>query len=162
MTSLIDRIPVTEWDRVWSGTASAEIDPTSPNGLTCLNYEPLARLIPTHWTVIDFGCSYNAQAYLFENHKRLISVDLPFDPDWSFAHEIFKPSWCEFYEMSIKEWIPRYVNTLDLRETFAICGWVPNPAQVAMVRNTFSNVFAIYPSNKALHKAIGRSMNGAT
>lgn len=142
--SLAARIPSEEWRRVLDSDASAEIDGCC---LTCLDYTPLAYLIPKHWTVIDFGCSYNAQAYLFEHHRRLISVDLSmnvYEPD--FHLERFKPPWCELYEMSIKEWLDAgYAKSLDLSTTFAICGYVPSK-EVALVRDTFRNLFVYYPA----------------
>lgn len=139
---LIDRIPTEDWNRVLASAAAAEIDETS---LTCLNYEPLATLIPKHWTVIDFGCAYNAQSYWFQEHDRLISVDLPFPESPNITFERFHPSWCELYEMSIKEWIERYFHTIDTQNTFAICGYVPS-REVVEVRMKFANLFVYYPS----------------
>lgn len=160
-TELAARIPPEEWDRVLASDASAEIDGSCP---TCLDYTPLAYLIPKHWTVIDFGCSYNAQSYLFEHHKRLISVDLSFDayePD--FHLERFKPPWCELHEMSIKDWLESgNVAKLDLSTTFAICGYVPARAEVEMVRHTFKNLFVYYPAGTRQALSRGASVGEQT
>lgn len=147
MLQLADLIPPAEMERVMSSDASAEIDPTC---LTCLNYVPLAELIPQHWTVVDFGCSYNAQAYLFKDHKRLISVDLSREPyvENGFNLERFSPPWSELYEMEISEWLDKHLTEFDLAETFAICGYVPSPSQIQRVRESFTNLFVFYPSDK--------------
>jgi hypothetical protein len=148
---LLSLIPDAELERVMSSDTVVEI---VPECLTSLDYVPLAYMIPKHWTVIDFGCGYNAQSYLFREHKRLISVDLGCDDSifvdengtQSFFHfERFKPEWCEFVECTINEWIDKHLGEIDIDETFAICGWVPNFKSVERVRQAFKNVFAIYP-----------------
>lgn len=136
-------IPPEEMKRVMSSDASAEIDGTC---LTCLDYAPLAELIPKHWTVIDFGCSYNAQSYLFKDHKKLISVDLPMS-DYlpQFDLQRFKPPWCELYEVSIDDWLDTHFTGADLDITFAICGYVPSVQAVKRVRSLYTNLFVYYP-----------------
>jgi len=150
---LASLIPPDEMKRVMESDSSAEIDPSH---LTCLDYRVVAKLIPLHWTVIDFGCSYNAQSYYFKKHQRLISVDLPYHNEMGWHFERFSPPWSEIYVMSINEWMDAHLNTLDLDETFAICGWVPSPIQVERVRAEFKNVLTIYPSNKAWYADLRR------
>ena len=38
-------------------------------------YKNLSEIIPKHFTVIDFGCAYNPQSFLFKDHKQFIAVD---------------------------------------------------------------------------------------
>ena len=39
-------------------------------------YRSLSKIIPKHFTVIDFGCYLAAQCYCFGNHKKYVGVDI--------------------------------------------------------------------------------------
>jgi len=38
-------------------------------------YYHLSKIMPLHFTIIDFGCSYAPQAYYFRKHKQYIGID---------------------------------------------------------------------------------------
>ena len=144
-------IPKEEIKRVFSSDARAEI---IPHSLTCGNtmYYHLSRVIPKDWCVIDMGCSYNAQSYLFGKHWRHIAVDLPFDRyEADGLHlERFVAENTELYEMDGRKWLIEVFPTMDIDvdTTFCICNYVPNMELRMMVNRTFPNVFNIYPKMK--------------
>lgn len=139
-------IPDEEWRRVMQSDASAEID---ANNMTCGRgtYYMLSKMIPKDWTVIDFGCAYNPQSYLFQNHARHIAIEPP-QNDSEFHFEFFKAPNTELMFMTGQDFIeielPRLA--LDLNKTFAICNYVPSNDCCKMVRETFKNLFCFYPS----------------
>lgn len=140
-------IPDKEWERVIKSDASAEI---SSNSLMCggATYYHLSNLIDKNWCVVDFGASYAAQSYLFENHKRYIAIE-PFPKDigdWHF--EMFHAPKMELYSMSGQKFLKEVFPTLglDIDKTMAIINYVPSEELCKMVRETFQNVWSYYPS----------------
>lgn len=83
-------------------------------------YKNLSEIIPKHFTVIDFGCAYNPQSYLFTDHKRFIAVDE--DPNTI----PFKAQGTEFVNTSIDDFLTNRLHEFDLDETFTICSYVPD------------------------------------
>lgn len=114
-----------------------------------LTYARLARLIPKHWTVIDLGCCYAAQAWYFREHKRYIGVDLTSKAQldrFTFGNT-------EHLAQDIKrtaaEWAER-----DTSEVFAISNYVPtNEATKAAVREAFTNLYVFYPHGEPVRRA---------
>lgn len=104
-------------------------------------YDSLSKIIPKHFTVIDFGCSYNAQCFFFDKHKKYIAVDIS-------KVVKFKSKNCEIFEMPISEFIERHSGELDKSKTFAICSYVPpwHDDNIKLVRENFTNVFTFYPA----------------
>ena len=138
-------IPINERKRVMGSDAAAEIN---CDGLTCDSgrYYMLSQTIWHDWTVIDIGCGYNAQSYLFARHKLFIGVDLPMrSKDFHFEH--FQAENTVFCEMSGQEFISGTLPKLglDLRKTFAICHYVPDDECSRMVRAIFPNCMVLYP-----------------
>lgn len=139
-------IPDDEWKRVMDSDAAAEI---CCNSMTCGlgYYYKLAQMIDKKWTVIDIGCAYNPQSYLFQGHARFIAVK----PEWKdsdFHFEHFQAPKTEFYAMTGQQFIKKKLETLDidLNRTFAIVNYVPNDLCSQLVRETFKNVWAYYPA----------------
>mgnify|MGYP007056158970 FL=1 len=139
-------IPDKEMKRVMDSDASAEI---CANNLMCggATYYYLSRMIPKDWTVIDIGCAYNAQSYLFQNHKRHIAIE----PKWldkDFHFEYFQAPNTELLFMTGQEFIENKLAKmdLDLDKTFAIVNYVPSGACNLVVREIFKNVWAYYPA----------------
>ena len=139
-------IPNEEFKRVMDSDASAEID---CNNMTCGcgTYYYLSRMIPKDWTVIDIGCAYNPQSYLFQLHARHIAVE----PEWldsDFCFEHFKAPNTELLFMTgqafIKKELPKM--NLDLKRTFCIVNYVPSDEVCQMARNIFPNIFTFYPA----------------
>lgn len=111
-------------------------------------YHKLSELIPKDFTVVDIGCSYNAQSFLFKGHARLISVD----PDiHEYKTERFKPDNCEIYNVCCGEFVKNILPTLglDMNKTFAIANYVPDwfgDDVRELVRMNFKNIYTFYPN----------------
>lgn len=101
-------------------------------------YEALSKIIPTNFTVIDFGCYLAAQCWFFRNHKRYIGVD-------TSGLRRFRCRNTTHAVMSIQKWIEKYAAR-QAESTFAICNYVPDTKAVQLVRTTFENVFCFYPA----------------
>ncbi len=100
-------------------------------------YYFLAHIIPTSWTVVDFGCAYNPQAYYFRKHKKFIGVNLkqPNNPTKKFHFEN-----TELFDGTIAD----YLKTNPLVEkAFAICNNVSSP-DTELVRKYFPNCYIFY------------------
>ena len=138
-------IPINERKRVMGSDAAAEIN---SDFLTCnsKHYYMISQMIWEDWTVIDIGCSYNAQSYLFRRYKKYIGVDLPWRSN-DFHFERFQAEGTDFYEMYGQEFINSMLPKLglDLRKTFAICHYVPDDDCSRLVRNIFPNCLVLYP-----------------
>lgn len=134
-----------EWNRVIKSDACAEI---FCDHLMCdaKAYYTLSRMIPKDATIIDIGCSYNAQSYLFKEHKAYIGVD-PIEDfnNWHFEH--FVAEGTKFYNMTGQQFIKEVLPTLelDLDKVFAICTYVPDWECQRLVRETFKNLYVYYP-----------------
>ena len=126
-------IPKTQLKAVFS-QKDCDIDPTFIGFLDI--YEHLSQIIPKHFTVIDFGCAYNPQCFLFNEHKKFIAVDIS-------DCVKFKSDNCEIFEMSIDDFIKKYLHEFNLAETFAICSYVPDSNRT--LRESFPNLFVYYP-----------------
>jgi hypothetical protein len=145
---LLDTIPKQEIEKVWNQYgAMLEYDFIG----FVSTYECLSHLIPDEWTIVDLGCSYNAQAYLFPNHKKIVSVDakeVVSKPDGTLHHvdKRFCPPNCVVLEMLIEDFFNHEeYKCLDLKKTFAICNYVPDKDVSVSVRVHFDNVYVFYP-----------------
>ncbi len=104
-------------------------------------YKHLSKIIPLHFTVIDFGCSYAPQCFYFTKHKLYIGVSIG-------KQKRFKAKNTIHDYMSIREWICENGDWIhnNVKETFAICSYVPAPFdEIKLLRNTFENLFVYYP-----------------
>lgn len=105
-------------------------------------YYYLSKIIPVHFTVIDFGCAYNAQCFFFNKHKQYIAIDYGFE-------KVFQSENSTFYNMTTKEYIDTHLHSLNINTTFAICSYVPNwhhQDSIALVKENFRNIYTFYPS----------------
>ena len=148
--ALLRIIPQEQQDRVF-GQAVCDIDGEFLGFLDI--YEHLAAIIPKHWTIIDLGCAYTPQAFLFRNHFKYIGVDLPWNnSEWHPDHktERFKSDNTVIYEMPIAEFIDKHLCEFDMKNTFAICSYVPpwGGDNMKLARDNFTNVFTYYPSSE--------------
>ena len=103
-------------------------------------YKALSLIIPKHFTVVDLGCAYNPQCFYFTEHKRYVAVD-----QGNMVR--FQAPNCDLYTMTIQEFIEKHLHEFDLKETFAICSYVPDwyGENRKAVREAFENVFTYYP-----------------
>jgi len=104
-------------------------------------YYHLAQIIPKHFTIVDLGCAFNPQCFLFPDHKRYISVDNFSGIERFISHN------CSLYVMSISDYIKNHIGDLNLKDTFAICSYVPpwGDDNMKLARENFLNVFTYYP-----------------
>lgn len=141
-------IPDDEWKKVMESGSSAEI---CSHFLTCggSTYYNLSKMISKEWTVIDIGCGYNAQSYLFQEHARHIGV-APKHGTRNLHCELFKAPNTELYEMSGQDFIKDVLPTLnlDMRAVFAIVNYMPDDDCAELVRKTFKNLWIYYPYTK--------------
>jgi hypothetical protein len=114
-------------------------------------YERLSQIIPKHWTIVDLGCAYAPQAFLFRDHAKYVGVDLPwknleFYPEAKI--ERFQAPNTVIYEMSIAKFIEQHIGNFSLDTTFAICSYVPpwGGDNMKCAREAFKNVFTYYPA----------------
>ena len=133
-------IPIKELDRVFkeSSTASAEMDST----FLCFEdvYFTAKDLIDESWTVLDLGCAYAPQAFIFKDFERYIGVDIGIKDGVHFQTDNMI-----FYNMSIQKYIEKHLKDLDLERTFAICSAVPDAEAQKLVRDTFPHQLVWYP-----------------
>lgn len=106
-------------------------------------YYYLSKIIPKEYTVYDFGCAYNPQCYLFQDHAKFIAVN----PEEIDGKEVFKAPNCDFYRMTTKQFLE---NIYEKKEKeFAICNYVPNwhkERSIDLVKLNFQNCYTFYPS----------------
>lgn len=136
--NLFRMLPKDQIDRVLN-QKNADIEPEMLGFVHI--YEHLSKIIPEHFTVVDLGCDYNAQCFLFPNHKKYIAVDNFNDT------ERFISDNCKIYKISIARFIKNHLKDLNMKETFAICSYVPpwGDDNMKLVRENFKNVFTYYP-----------------
>lgn len=142
-------IPDEEWLRVMQSDAAAEIDSNnSVCGFGGRTYYNLSKMIPKEWTVIDIGCAYNPQSYLFTQHAKHIAVEPQYIGGYDFHFEYFQAPNTDLVFASGQKFIKKILPKmkLDLKRTFAICNFVPSDECCQMVRETFPNVFTFYPA----------------
>ena len=137
-----EKIPKEELRRVMreSYTASAEIAPD----FLCFekDYYFVKEHISDDDIVIDLGCSYDAQCFLFTSNERYIAVDCGLSDD---VH--FDDGHVEFYNQSIQEFIKETLPSLGLPmdKIVAVCNAVPDEEARKMVEQTFDRFYIAYP-----------------
>lgn len=114
-------------------------------------YKNLSEIIHKHWTIVDLGCAFAPQAWLFKDHASYIGVDMGDRVRFSAPNTIH-------HVMTIRQFIEQESHKLDKASTFAICSYVPPwvDDNRALVRENFTNLFVYYPCrNKAGKLPIG-------
>lgn len=134
----ISVIPQEQLDRVFDQDM-CDIDPEFM-GFTEI-YEALASIIPLHWTIVDLGCAYSPQAFIFRHHKAYVGVD-------AGVKERFSAPNSTHHSMSIQEFVETKLADFNQETTFAICSYVPpwGGDNMKMARDSFKNVFTYYPA----------------
>lgn len=131
-------IPDTDWERIKQIPSITDFFDNDHGRMK--DYYLLSKIIPKYYTVINFGCSNNAQSYLFTQHKKYIAVDT--------AEEQLRAPSTTYYQISAKKFINDIMPQLNLnmQKTFAICSNVTgkggeNPGM--LTRMHFLNMFTI-------------------
>lgn len=70
---LLSVIPKAEIERVFHSDTRADICGDFLGFVD--TYFHLSKVIPKDFTIIDIGCSYNAQSYLFKEFQRIYAVN---------------------------------------------------------------------------------------
>ena len=105
-------------------------------------YYHLSKIIPKHWTIIDFGCASAFQSVFFDKHKLYFGVD----SNTPIEHR-YKTENSVNYDCSIEYAINNnYFKDLNLNETFVISNFVPSQCANSQIRSAFPNLFIYYPS----------------
>lgn len=96
-------------------------------------YYFLSKYIPKSWTIIDFGCAYNPQAYYFRKHRAFIGVNKGIRKRFHFENtDLFNGTIIDY----LKQKPPK-------EKAFAICNNVPSK-ETALVRKYYPNCFVYY------------------
>lgn len=139
---LFERLPKDQVQRVMID----QMADIAPGFLGFLDiYRALASIIPHHWTVIDLGCAYAPQSFLFEDHIAYIGVDF-------HNMQRFASRNTMHIDMSIEDFCETYTSGFNLDTTFAICSYVPpwGADNVGIARRSFKNVFTYYPAGSRM------------
>lgn len=136
--TILELLPKDQWDSVMN-QPDCDIEPVFM-GFTNI-YRALAGIIPKHYEVVDLGCAYNPQCFLFAGHKHYHAVD-------QSDIKKFKAENCTIYNKTIADFIKEDLGKFNLEETFAICSYVPpwGDDNMKLVRESFINCFVYYPA----------------
>lgn len=131
-------LPPEQVDRVF-GQRMVDIDPQFLGFIATYKY--LSKLIPKHFTVVDLGCAYNAQCFLFTEHKKYIAVD-----SFQNTERFISPN-CDLIVKKISDFIREDMSNINLKETFAILNYVSmcGEQNKKIVHDTFDNLYVFYP-----------------
>lgn len=137
---LLALLPQDQCDRVFF-QEYVDIEPSFLGFVDTYYY--LSKLIPTHWTIIDFGCAYNPQSFFFPEHKQYIAVD----GDTSIQR--FCPENCVIFPKLISVFLEEDLPRLNLNkeEVFAICNYVCTDISL-QIGSIFPNSFTYYPHGR--------------
>ena len=99
--------------------------------------DAVRQFVPKSRTIIDFGCYRAAQAWLLDDYKAYIGVDI-------CDGTRFKPPNARHYVMPIQDFIP--MLGWEYEDAFAICSYVPDDEAMKMVRESFNDCLVYYPT----------------
>ena len=105
-------------------------------------YDAISKIIPYNYTIIDIGCAYAFQSYLFKDHKQYIGI-------CPSCNVKILPQNGIFYKTDANNFITNELPKLNLNldKVFCICSYVPlNKHDQNILKNTFKNLFYYYPS----------------
>ncbi len=139
-----------ELDRVFQNSdAGAELDAS----FLCFEdvYFTVRDMIDDDYTVIDLGCAYAPQSYIFRDCKAYIGVDCDEQPAY-FSNS----GNSTFYFEDIKKFINKTLPTLnlDLNKMVAICSYVPgysNDKECKIITDAFPQYYIQYCDYKRYH-----------
>lgn len=101
-------------------------------------YDAVRQFVPKSRVIVDLGCYYAAQAWLFDEYEKYVGVDV-----LGVSGSRFEPPNAEHYEMSIQKFIEEHGD--EYAGAFAICSYVPDDEAMRLVRETFNDCLVYYP-----------------
>lgn len=107
-------------------------------------YENLSKIIPNHFTIIDFGCYLAAQCWYFRNHIKYIGVD--YYSKFDIPLKRFSVNNTYHYYCDIEYFMEYLANDFDPSSTFAICSYV-HEKYTKLISSYFTNCFCYFPHN---------------
>lgn len=150
---LVDLIPKEELEQKLS-YGDSELEPD----FLCFenNYEPVARIVPKEFTIVDMGCYQAAQCYLFAKHKLYVGVDCyekclseRYAPPMRFQAEntVHIVSTINFF-------ISRFLRMFDLSKTYFIASAVPDFTETETLLYVTKNCLVSYPGKQPKTKGV--------
>lgn len=109
---------------------------THPNDpLSVVNFDGAYEFIKNNAgqfkTIIDFGCSYGLQSFLFEGYE-YIGVD-------DFYAPPIAPSYAKFFNCTAQDFIKKNLKQFDLDTTLALCFNLPDKQARDLIETSFPN-----------------------
>lgn len=148
-------VPKEEFRRVLreSETAGVEI------GMEFVCFEDDYYFVKDHITdddiVIDLGCGYDPQCFLFTNNERYIAVDYGIEDG---VH--FDDGHVEFYNQTIQDFLTKTLPALNLpmSRVVAICNAVPDNEARDMAEQMFDRFYIAYPKMETRYCFDGKNV----
>ena len=90
--------------------------------------------------VVDLGCAYAPQCFLFRDHAAYVGVDL-------MTEVRFRARITVHFIMPIADFVTEHLEDFDEAATFATCSYVPpwHGDNMLIARTSFRNVLTYYP-----------------
>jgi len=90
--------------------------------------------------VVDLGCAYAPQCFLFRDHAAYVGVDLMTEVRFRARNTVH-------FIMPIADFVTEHLEDFDEAATFAICSYVPpwHGDNMLIARTSFRNVLTYYP-----------------
>lgn len=144
--AVLDMIPADQYRMVMEKNWGADAD-IAPDFLGFVDvYWHLAHMIPKHWAIVDIGCAYSPQAFLFAEFTGGFHA---VDPGVRYR---FTAPNTTHYHMNAGEFLAQHGRDFNLQETFAICSYCPlwGERTTQHIRDHFPNLFVYYPHGPTL------------
>lgn len=116
-------------------------------------YDAAARCIPRDFTVLDLGCAYAAQCWLFDGHARYVGVGPVGDARFSAPNT-------EHVVATIQEFTARNAELCARGDVAAVCSYVPDFAATELAARTFAHCLVVYPGRPLVATGVFSALLG--
>lgn len=99
-------------------------------------YDAVRSFVPKERTIVDLGCYLAAQAFLFDDYKKYVGVDV-------VDMKRFETNNSLHFMMSIQEFVKKHGD--EYKDAFAVCAYVPDREAADLVRHSFADCLVYYP-----------------
>lgn len=124
-----------QWRRVL-GQPDCDIDEVFLGFLEV--YDAASRCIPRDFTVLDLGCAFAAQCWLFEGHARYVGVGPADNERFSAPNSVHAVA-------TIQAFIAQNAALCARDDVAAVCSYVPDFAATELAARTFAHCLVVYP-----------------